>query len=97
MKEESGTITGFVGLSLLPVDGAEIEAEYVSGPNYAPGTVVNHARSQAGGAFRLWALLPGEYKLHVTFDALGVVSKTTVNGVVVAAGLDTPIGDVNLD
>lgn len=99
VKHESGTICGFVTLNDLGVAGADVEAVYTSGPNYASGTVVNTGRSNAVGAFKVWALLPGEYKLNVsaTHPVTGFVSKATVNGVIVAEGLDTQVGSVSLD
>ncbi len=88
VKSEAGTISGFV------TAGTEVEAVYVSGANYPIGTVVNTGRSQGDGAFRVWALLPGEYRLNLTrrdpFN--GFVSSGVVHGVIVTAGSDTQLG-----
>jgi hypothetical protein len=88
VKEEAGTVSGFVR------SGTDVEAVYVSGPNYPAGTSVNTGRSQEDGAFRVWALLPGEYRLQLTHrDPLtGHVSSGTVTGVIVSAGSDTQLG-----
>ncbi len=93
VKSEAGTVSGFV------TPGTEVEAIYVSGPNYAPGTSVNTGRSQGDGAFRVWALLPGEYRLELVHrnPINGFVSTGTVNGVIVAAGSDTQLGSLTLD
>lgn len=99
VKHESGTVCGFVTLNGLGVGGADIEAVYVAGPNYATGTLVNTGRSQGDGAFKVWALLPGEYRIDITGrdPITGFVTKATVNGVIVGEGLDTQIGGVSLD
>jgi hypothetical protein len=93
VKSEAGTVGGFVR------PGTDVEAVYVSGPNYVAGTSVNTGRSQEDGAFRVWALLPGEYRLELTHrDPLtGHVSSGTVTGVIVSAGSDTQLGLVNLN
>jgi hypothetical protein len=98
VKSESGTIGGFVVRNGLGVSGASVKATYTDGPNYPVGTVVNVAHSQADGFFRVWALLPGEYRLRIEADDafLGPAS-TTVNNVMVVAENETPLGAVSLD
>lgn len=87
VKSESGTISGY------SAPGTVIEAVYVDGPNYPEGTVVNTGRAQGDGAFRVWALLPGEYRLDLRLDDPFVGTSTgSVNGVMVGAGLDTNLG-----
>jgi hypothetical protein len=89
VKHEAGTISGFAA------PGTVVEAVYVDGPNYAAGTVVNTGRAQGDGAFRVWALLPGEYRLELTHeDPFSGTSTGTVNGVIVDAGVDTQLGVV---
>jgi hypothetical protein len=92
-------VSGFAVLQGLPAEGAEVEAVYLSGPNYASGTVVNTGRAQSDGAFKVWALLPGEYRIELTLrhPVTGFVSTATVNGVVVAAGSETQLGAVSLN
>jgi hypothetical protein len=98
VKSESGTIGGFVVRNGLGVPGASVKATYTSGPSYPIGTVVNVAHSQADGSFRVWALLPGEYRLRVEAeDAFLGPASTTVNNITVVAANETPLGAVSLD
>jgi hypothetical protein len=98
VKADSGTVSGFVTLLGQSAEGTRIEAEYMAGPNYPVGTIVNTARAQADGYFLVWALLPGEYKLNlVRTSPTGDVSKAVVPGVIVDAGSDTPVGEISLN
>jgi hypothetical protein len=82
----------------VPASGALVRAVYVAGPNYDAGTVVNTGRAQADGAFRVWALMPGEYRVEVLLsDGFGGFWSFESSSVIVAAGSDTNLGTVLLE
>ena len=92
---DSGTLVGTVFDGTDLVTGALVSAIYESGPNAAPGKVINSAMSGANGEFKIWALDEGTYKVEFTWtDAQNNDLTATVNGVTVTAQNETSVGDV---
>lgn len=92
----SGTISGTVTNGVLPLSNAKVMAIYTAGPNYSIGTEVNASATLADGTFKIWALLPGTYRLDVSWtDPVTQITHTAaVNDVSVIAGEDTAVGTI---
>ena len=98
VKVLSGTISGTVhdaDGSLAP--NTHIKAVYTAGTKYAVGTVVNTAWTGDEGHFKVWALLPGTYRLDLTRTKDGTTRTATVNSVEVSADQNTAVGDITLN
>lgn len=100
VQSDSGTITG-TALSPfgLPLSDAKASARYTAGASYPLGFEINTSVTGTDGAFKIWALLPGEYTLNLVWKDpfTNTVYNATVPGVIVTAGQDSSIGDVTLN
>lgn len=107
VKVLSGTVTGIATDGTANLVNAEVKATYVAGPSYPVDTVVNTTYSLGDnpdtaedetGKFKLWALLPGTYKLNLTYtlpdNSVKVAEVLDVN---VAAQANTDVGSVTLN
>jgi len=107
VKVLSGTVTGIASDGTANLVNAEVKATYVAGPSYPVDTVVNTTYSLGDdpntaedetGKFKVWALLPGTYKLNLTYTAPdSTVKVAEVLDVNVAAQSNTDVGVVTLN
>jgi hypothetical protein len=97
-QSNRGTITGTVTEGTGPVSNATVHAVYTAGPNYAAGTEVNTTSTLGDGTFKVWALLPGTYRLDVSYTnpETSQTTTATVNDVTVTANANTAVGTVTL-
>jgi hypothetical protein len=97
VKVLSGTITGSVtDDASQPLHNASVRAIYTAGDRYPLGTEVN-ATFTMDGDFKLWALLPGTYRLLVSHQEGGVTRTGEVTGVTVNANQNTDVGVIIAD
>jgi hypothetical protein len=96
VKVLSGTITGTVMIDGAPAEHAHVRAYYTAGSNYEIGTEVNTSWTKSTGQFKIWALLPGTYRLKIAKVNPDGTYKTFVDDVTVAADTNTDIGNVSI-
>jgi hypothetical protein len=94
----SGTVTGSVTDGSGPIPGATIAAIYTAGDRYPIGTEVNSAVSVADGTYKVWALLPGAYRIEAGYIDASTGSATSgmKEDVVVTAGANTDAGTITV-
>lgn len=95
----SGTIKGSASNGANVLLGVQVKAIYTAGTSYPIGTEVNSTATLADGQFKIWALLPGTYRVELTWTdpiTTSIVLTAAVDGVVVTANQDTDIGVVVL-
>jgi hypothetical protein len=97
VRTASGTITGVVvdGVG-TPLAGAVVRAIYEQGPAYPVGTEVNVGTSLSDGSFKIWALLPGVYRLDAIYTdpPTGIDRVAIKSGVGVSAPNNTDVGTI---
>jgi hypothetical protein len=98
VKVMSGTVTGVVTLDGNPVEGASIAAVYTAGTEYALDTEVNNALTDANGEFKVWALMPGTYRIDVTWTDTNTTTDYAGSAAdkVVTADVNTDAGTITL-
>jgi hypothetical protein len=92
IRTDAGTITGIATDGTNPLLNAKVWAVYTAGTNYQLNWPVNMAASKADGTFKIWALLPGTYRLDFTWTDGATTRTATVNDVVVTANQNTDVG-----
>jgi hypothetical protein len=97
IRTDAGTVTGIASDGSAPLANAQVWAKYTAGTNYQIDWPVNVATSKADGTFRIWALLPGTYKLEFTWTDGATTKTALVENVVVNANQDTNVGTVVLN
>ena len=97
VRTASGTVTGRVvdGVG-TPLAGAVVRAIYEQGPAYPVGTEVNVGTTLSDGSFKIWALLPGVYRLDAVYTdpPTGIDRVAIKSGVGVAAPNNTDVGTI---
>lgn len=96
LRDLAGSISGFAVNDGGALYGVHVDATYVDGPSYNPGTVVNTSSSIMDGSFKVWALKEGVYDLDFElYSPEGLLTHVAASeGVVVIAGQNTDVGDV---
>jgi hypothetical protein len=93
----AGTVTGRATDGTNALVNAKVWAIYESGPHYQQNWPVNNAASRADGNAKIWALMPGTYRLEFTWTDGSSTRSAIVNNVTVTAGANTDVGDVTLN
>jgi hypothetical protein len=97
IRTEAGTITGVATDGVGALSNVKVWAVYTSGGNYSQNWPVNMGASRSTGNFKVWALLPGTYRLDLEWTNGSQTKTATVNDVVVIANQNTHIGSVTLN
>jgi hypothetical protein len=98
VKVLSGTITGAATDGTANLQNVQVVATYTAGSSYPVGTEVNTSATMEDGAFKVWALLPGTYRLNFSYDVPESTTDLTavVADVEVSANQNTDVGTVTL-
>jgi len=98
VKILSGTITGIASDGTATLTNAKVTATYTAGSSYPLGSEVNTTSSLADGTFKVWALLPGTYRLDLSYTnpTTSAITTATKSDVQVSANENTDVGSITL-